>query len=122
MQRATGHRIELAGQEPEPISLDLTEDSTQSTTEIPFVVKILPKSGDLLDPDTFPDRCELKARLITRTFVTPNGRTREMPTVDDALDDEDSFVRTSRNNEQAFTLAIPRWDQFATGKFTCAQR
>ena len=117
-RRSGRHQIEIAGQEPEPITLDPCNERTQHCTQIPFVIKLLPGQNGLLDPTTFPDRCELTARLVTRTFITPNGTTRAVPTVGGALRDGDSHVRTSRSNEQSFTVAIPRWEEYASGGST----
>jgi len=115
LRRTSGHRIEVAGQEPEPVTLDPTDEGVPGSTEIPFVAKLLPAKGSTLEAEYFPNRCEITARLVTRTFITPNGTTRAMPTVEDALEDGDSQVRTSRSNEQTFTVALPRWDQYASG-------
>lgn len=119
LRRTPAYRLEVAAQEPEPLSFDPADSGSNGYTNIPFVLKVLPTAGRKLDLSDFPSRCNLRTRLVSRTFVTPDRRNKSMPTLEDALKDDDSHLRTSRTNEQAFTVGLKTWDQYSAGKSLC---
>ncbi len=110
---APAQKIELAGQEPEPLALSVTSNDMHTAVKIPFVVKVIPATKQ----EILPSQCELTAHLVTRTFVTPNSRNKRMPTIDDLVDDEDAHISTIRTNAQAFTMAMPAWSHYSPGKW-----
>lgn len=116
-QRKGQPHLQVAGQEPESIRLDPASQGARSSTDVPFVLKLKPASGNHLNGTTLPTQCEISARLVTRTLVTPNGSKR-VPTVDDINNDNDSYIRTFKSNEQSFPLSIPEWSEYADSEIT----
>jgi hypothetical protein len=115
-RRTSDQRIEVAGQEPEPLSLEQPSTGSHGHTTVPFVIKLLPTPGTSLDNLKLPTQCDLRTRLVTRTFVTPDGRKKVMPTLDDALENDDSFLRTIRTNEQTYSVALSTWTRYRPSK------
>lgn len=114
LTKPTGPHIEVAGQEPEPAVFSANDDEPHGPVELPFLLKLSPSTGKTLDQESLPEQVHLKAQLVTRTLVTPQG-SRNVPTIEQA-NMEDSYVRTSRAQDQEYTIAIPRWDKYNPSK------
>ena len=113
-----GPRVEVAGQEPEPLLLNAHESFSHGCTEVPFVVKALPLSSTSLDAQSLPAQCQLRAQLVTKTLVTPNRiEEKAVPTLEQAKYGDDCYLRLHKSDEQEFTIAIPHWDQYTPSKF-----
>lgn len=110
LRRRSDVRINVAAQEPRPLVLD-TEAAQPPPTEVTLLVKLSPEASRSL-PD-LPTQCHVKARMLTRTLVTPSGSSQSMPTVEQALKSESSHVKVLRSHEQEYTLAIRHWDRYA---------
>lgn len=115
-QRRQPH-LQVAGQEPESIRLDPASHAARGSTDVPFVLKLKPEAGESLSTAMLPSQCELTARLVTRTLVSPNG-TKRVPTVEEINHNNDFYMRTFRSNDQSFTLSIPDWTQYTDSKIT----
>jgi hypothetical protein len=115
LTKTSGPRIEVAGQEPEPILLNPCESLSHGLTELPFVVKALPEESGNIAHDALPTQCQLKAQLVTKTFVTPNSIKNEkaIPILEEARYGDDSHLRLHRSDEQEFIVAIPRWSNYS---------
>lgn len=124
--KAPTYRIEVAGEEPEAIVLDPSERSSGST-KVPFVIKALPRSSTTFDEASLPQQCQLKARLVTRTLITPDLVNEEaVPTMDEAKYGVNSSLKVHKSDEQICDLSIPEWqhytpnstEQFSLSKFS----
>ena len=69
----------------------------------------------MLDQEALPTQFQLKARLVTRTLITPN-RMRPTSTMAEVMADADAHVKTTRSDEQDFTLSVPGWDSYGDCK------
>ncbi len=106
-KRTGSPRYVIAAQEPATVGVDATGHAQQSSVEIPLTMKLLPRDDGRLERGTLPTQFNLKARMATRTDVTPDGR-KSSATADRSRGDDD-HTRTFRSNEQDFTISIPSW-------------
>lgn len=84
-----GPRIEVAGQEPDTIVFNPEYTIPDGTTEVPFVVKISPRDNENAH-EGLPTRCHVKAHLVTKTHITPDGLKQ--------LGSEREFISTGGNH------------------------
>ena len=119
LTKTCGRRIEVAGQEPEPILLNTSESLSHGLTELPFVMEALPQESGNIARDALPTQCQLKAQLVTKTFVTPNSIENEkaIPILEEARYGDDSHLRLHRSDEQELTVAIPRWSHYSPSEY-----
>lgn len=107
-------RIEIAGQEPEAIVFDPETPTPDGTTEVPFVIKWCPRKGEAA-PDV-PARCNVKAHLVTKTHITPDG----LQQIGSQLE----FMRTGGNHvtrlaagfHHESSIDITGWEKCESGK------
>jgi hypothetical protein len=113
--RTPSFGMEVAGEEPEAIVLDPHSFSSGSTN-IHFVVKALPRPSALFESSSFPSQCQLRARLVTKTLITPDRiEEKAIPTIEQAKYGHNSSLTVHKSDEQEFTVALPHWDHIAPG-------
>lgn len=115
--RAPSFGIEIAGEEPEAIVLD-PHSSSSGSTKIHVVVKALPRPSTLFDPSSFPSQCQLRARLVTKTLITPDRiEEKAIPTIEQAKYGDNASLRLHKSDEQEFTVGLPHWNHIAPGSY-----
>ena len=113
--RAPSFGMEVAGEEPEAVVLD-PQSFSSGTTNIHFVVKALPRPSTPFEANSLPSQCQLRARLVTKTLITPDRiEEKAIPTIEQAKHGENSSLRVHKSDEQDFTVALPHWDHIAPG-------
>jgi hypothetical protein len=116
LSKAPSFKLEVGGQEPEAIVLDAHEAFSTGSTTVPFTIKALPRSSSNFDIGSLPRQCLLRARLVSKTLITPDRiEEKAIPTLDQAIHGRDASLRIQKTDEQEFTLAIPRWNHVTPG-------
>ena len=110
---STRPRIELAGQEPPAIVLHADDVTTEGGTEIPFVVKLIPRDGSVLIDNAFPKDCAVKAQLVTKTHVTPDGSraTTSGISLDSIINHSMTTTKTQYSHQQYHEIPISTWER-----------
>ena len=112
-KRPSAPRIEAAGQEPQAVVLDAHDTASGGSVEVPFVLKLSPKTADGSNLSTMQAQCRVKARLVTETRITPDGLEQLASSVQRGLDkvpssrSEDVQIQTSHDQEEL--VDIPGW-------------
>ena len=118
LSRAPSFKLEVGAQEPEAIVLDAHQTFSTGSTTVPFTIKALPRSSSILDTGSLPRQCLLKARLVSKTLITPDRiEEKVIPTLDQAMHGRDASLRMQKSDEQEFTLSIPPWYHVAAGRW-----
>ena len=111
-------RIEVAGQNPEALSLPAHEFFTGSST-IPFVLKALPELSAKFELKSLPTRCRVQARLLSKTLITSDGIEQNwIPIIEQGRHTENTCLRTQRSGEQEFNITLSPWQHVAPGGYS----
>jgi hypothetical protein len=109
--------LEVAGQEPEAIVFDAHDTLSSGSTTIAFVVKAMPRSNKDFDLYTLPKQCQIQARLVCKTLVTPDRiEERFIPYLDQSRFAKTSSQKVQKSNDQELSLSLPLWNHIAPGK------
>ncbi len=104
----SGNRIELAGQEPEPILLSTESGVSRGSADVPFIVKVSHPSEV---EESYPSECHVKARLVTKTHMTPDGIKQIGSNIDIVKTGGKHVTKTQIGNEQDFVIPINDWER-----------
>ena len=117
-------QIELAAQEPGMFVLNPCSRALDASIKVSFVAKCSLPAPDpqalhksLPEP---PRRCSLKAHLVTKTILTPNGNGMEKaegrPSTEHPRFLGKYENRIHRSHQQENTLDLSHWDHFESSK------
>lgn len=106
-------RIDLAGQEPHPLTLNADNTSQGGQTDISFTVKASAQTNGKLPEASLPQMAHVSSRLVTKTYLTPEGL-KGIPAsmhLDYIRVDGPTTTSVHYSDQQSCDIAIADWIQ-----------
>ena len=124
-KKPLGPRMEAAGQEPDPIVLDAHDTASGGSTKVPFVLKLSPTSTDVLNEKSMPSQCQVRACLVTKTRITPDGLEQLASSIQRGLDKVPSSrseeVQIHKSHDQEDVVGVSAWSHSKSSKSPMAR-
>lgn len=107
--KPTGHQLDIAGQEPLPLTMQPQNRGPEPSTTVELVLKMSPQASH--DLSSLPQQAHIHTQLVQKTRITPNGA-KPSDTSRRRREDPDSQLRLTKRNAQDCTLSISSWKTY----------